>query len=75
MFQFEPWHLAAMEDYGYGTTSTALVNRVARYLAKYGSNCIGFEEFSQACYACKVDPYSFNSRDFDQLRRKLKELT
>lgn len=72
---YKAWHLAAMEDSGIGTTSTALVNKVANYLAAYGSNNIGNDEFIRACYACNVDPYSFTKRDMDQLQRKLNKLT
>ena len=72
---YKAWHMAAMEDYGYGTTSTALVNRVAHYLAKYGSNSIGNDEFISACRACNVDPYSFTEKDMNQLQRKLNQLT
>ena len=72
---YKPWHMAAMEDYGYGTTSTALINRVAVYLAKYGSDSIGNDEFIAACRACGVDPYSFTQEDLDQLQRKLNQIT
>ena len=34
---FKPWHLAAMEDNGYMATSHGLNMKVARYLAKNGS--------------------------------------
>ena len=72
---YRPWHMAAIEDQGYGTTSTALVNRVAYYLAEHGSDSIGNDEFISACHACNVDPYSFTQKDMDQLQRKLNELT
>lgn len=72
---YKAWHLAAMEDNGIGTTSTALVNKVADYLAVYGSNNIGNDEFIRACYACNVDPYSFTKKDLAQLQRKLNKLT
>jgi hypothetical protein len=70
--RFEPWHLAAMEDNGYGTTNEALVNRVANYLAEYGSDNIGNDEFISACHACNVDPYSFTEQDLFQLKQTLK---
>ena len=72
---FKPWHMAAMEDSGYGTTSTALVNKVANYLAKYGNDIIENDEFIRAYYACNVDPYSFTKKDLEQLQRKLNNLT
>ena len=72
---FQAWHMAALEDNGYGTTSTALVNKVAIYLAKNGSDIIGNDEFISACYACGVDPYSFTKKDMEQLQRKLNQLT
>ena len=66
--KFEPWHLAALEDNGYGTTSEALVNRVANYLAKYGSDNIGDDEFIKACHVCNVDPYSLTQSDLDKIQ-------
>ena len=75
MFEFQPWHFAAMEEAGYMDTSISLVNRVARYLAEHGSDEIDDEEFINACYACDVDPYSFDSDDFAQLQRMLNRLT
>ena len=72
---FKAWHMAALEDNGYGTTSTALVNRVAHYLAKYGSDNIGNDEFIHACQVCNVDPYSFTPQDMEQLQQKLNQLT
>lgn len=72
---FKPWHLAAMEDNGYGTTNTALVNKVANYLAEYDSDNIGNDEFISACHACNVDPYSFTQKDLEQLQRKLNILS
>jgi len=72
---YKAWHMAAMEESGKGTTSTALVNKVANYLAKYGSDNIGNSEFISACYACNVDPYSFTKKDLAQLQRKLNKLT
>ena len=68
---YKPWHLAAMEERGKGNTSTALINKVANYLAKYGSDNIGSSGFIRACYACNVDPYSFTQSDLDKLQRKL----
>ena len=44
---FKPWHLAAMEDYGYTDTNTGLINRVARYLAKSPNDTIGADEFDR----------------------------
>ncbi len=72
---FKPWHLAAMEDYGYTDTNTGLINRVARYLAKSPNDTIGSDEFRRACIACNVDPDSFTDSDLDQLQRKLNEIT
>ena len=72
---YKPWHLAVIEDAGYGDTSTAIVNRVANYLAKYGIDNIGNDEFIKACYACNADPYSFTQKDLEQLQKKLNRLT
>lgn len=72
---YKAWHLAAMEENGYGTTSSALVNKVANYLARYGSDNIENAEFISACYVCGVDPYSFTKKDLEQLQRKLNKLT
>lgn len=71
---FELWQLAAMEEYGYTDTSTGLVNRVARYLAKSSNDVIEPEEFRRACIACGVDPDSFTQSDLDQLQRALDKL-
>ena len=73
MFDLKPWHMAAMEEAGYGTTSTALVNRVANYLIQNGSDSIDWDEFVHACLACGVDPYSFDEADFRQLQSKLND--
>ena len=75
MFKFEAWHMAAAEEAGYGTTNTALINRVANYLAAYGSDNIENEEFIRACHACNVDPYSFTQKDLEQLQHRLNELS
>ena len=75
MFKFEAWHMAAAEEAGYGTTDTALINRVANYLVQNCSGDIGNDEFVQACYACNVDPDSFNHSDYDQLQQRLNELS
>ena len=71
--EYKAWYLAAMEENGYGTTRTTLVNKVARYLEKSDNDIIGNEEFIRACYACNVDPYSFTQSDFDLLQRKLND--
>lgn len=73
--KFKPWHLAAMEEYGYMTTNTGLINRVAHYLADSPNNTIDTTEFRGACYACNVDPDSFTQSDLDQLQRKLNQIT
>ena len=72
---FKPWHLAAMEDYGYTDTNTGLINRVARQLAKSPNDTIGSDEFRSACIACNVDPDSFTDSDLEQLQKKLNEIT
>ena len=72
---YKTWHLATMEENGYGATSTAIVNKVANYLALHGSDSISNEEFIHACYACNADPYSFTEKDLVQLQRRLNELT
>lgn len=75
MFGFGAWHMATAEEAGYGTTNTALINRVANYLAKYGSDNIGNDEFIKACYACNADPYSFSQKDLEQVQERLNRLT
>ena len=75
MNSYKPWHLAVIENAGYGNTSTAVINRVAGYLAKYGSHNIGNDEFIEACYACNADPYSFSQKDLERLQEKLNRLT
>ena len=72
---FKPWHLAAIEEAGYGDTNTAIINKVANYLAEYGSRTIENTEFIRACKACAVDPYSFTPKDLDQLQERLEQLT
>ena len=67
--------MATAEEAGYGTTNTALINRVANYLAKYGSDNIGNDEFIKACYACNADPYSFSQKDLEQVQERLNRLT
>ncbi len=72
---FKPWHFVAMEEYGFTTTNTGLINRVARYLADSPNNEIGPEEFRSACIACNVDPDLFTQEDLNILQHKLNELT
>ncbi len=72
---FEDWQLAMMEDYGLMDTSTGLVNRVARVLARSPNDTIDTAEFRSACYSYGVDPDSFTQSDLDQLQRKLNEIT
>ena len=73
--EFKDWHLAVLEDYGYGDTNTALINRVAHNLSKSKSDVIDIDEFIRACGACGVDPYSFTQKDLDELQRKLNQIT
>lgn len=68
---FEPWMLAAMEDEGYMDTSHGLNMRVAKYLAKYGSDVIDEDELRDACLACGVDPDSITQSDFTDIQSKL----
>lgn len=72
---FKPWHLAAMEDNGYMATSHGLNMKVARYLAKNGSEDIGEDEFIDACVTCGVDPSSVTPEDIADIQNKLDELT
>ena len=72
---FKDWHLGMIEDAGYMDTSHSLNMRVARYLAKYGSDEIGDDEFYDACIACNVDPNSITPSDLAEIRSKLNELT
>ena len=72
---FKDWHLAVLEDYGYGDTDTALINRVARHLAKSENDVIDTDEFVKACEACNVDASSFSQRDLAELQNKLNQLT
>lgn len=71
---FKAWELAAMEDYGLLDTSTGLINRVARTLAKSPNDVIETAEFQSACISCGVDPDSFTPQDLDQLQEKLNRL-
>ena len=59
---FKPWHLTAMEDYGYTDTNTGLINRVARVLAKSPNDIISAEELRKACIDCNVDPDSLTDK-------------
>ena len=72
---YEPWMLAAMEDDGYMDTSHGLNMKVAKYLAKNGSDNIGNDEFSSACIACGVDPTTVTSSDLKDIQNKLNKLT
>lgn len=72
---YEPWHLAALEDYGYTDTNDGLINRVARKLAESPNDTIGEAEFRSTCASCNVDPDSFTQDDMHQLRQKLNDLT
>lgn len=73
--EFKDWHLAVLEDYGYGDTNTALINRVARHLSKSESDVIDNDEFIEACNSCGVDAYSFSQKDLDELQKKLNQIT
>ncbi len=62
---------------GYGTggdSDSALVNRVAQYLADSPNDTIETDEFRRACHACSVDPDSFTAADYAQLEKELSEL-
>ena len=72
---YEPWMLAAMEDEGYMDTSHGLNMKVAKYLAKNGSDEIGNAEFRSACYSCGVDPDSITQSDLNDIQNKLNKLT
>lgn len=71
---YEPWMLAAMEEYGYMDTRTGRINRVARYLASQPEEYVGNEEFLRACNACGVSPEDFDRSDLEELQRKLDSL-
>lgn len=71
---FEPWMLAAMEDEGYMDTGHGLNMRVAKYLAKNGSDEIDTDEFRDACISCGVDPDSITQSDLDDIQSKLNRL-
>ena len=72
--ELKDWHLAVLEDYGFGDTDTALINRVAKHLAKNDNSVIENDEFIRACNDCSVDPYSFTQKDLDELQAKLNQL-
>ncbi|MBE6031687.1 MAG: hypothetical protein E7224_00645 [Clostridiales bacterium] len=72
---FDAWILSAMEDAGYMDTSESCINDVAHYLTKFPGDEIDAATFRRACYACNVDPDSFNQSDLDQLQKKLNSLT
>ena len=54
--------------------SSALVHKVADYLADSPNDTIETGEFRSACYACGVDPDSFTQEDFAQLEQELHDL-
>lgn len=68
---YEPWQLAAMEEFGYMDTNYGLINRVAQYLSQIPGEIIGEEAFRKACVACGAEPDSFTQEDFAQLQRIL----
>ena len=72
---FKDWHLAAMEETGYMTTNTGLINRVANKLAQSPNDTIDTAEFRQACISCNVDPDSFTQSDLEQLQGRLNDIT
>ena len=72
---YEPWQMAAMEEYGYTTTGEGLINRVACCLAGSSGRTIDTGEFRRACIACDVDPDSFSQADWNKLQRKLNQIT
>ena len=72
---FKAWHLAAMEEAGYMTTNTGLINRVANKLAQSPNDTTNTAEFRQACIACNVDPDSFTGSDLKQLQKRLDDIT
>ena len=73
--ELKDWHMAVLEDYGYGDTNTALINRVARQLSKSESSVIENDEFFEACKSCNVDPQSFTQKDLDELQKKINQIT
>lgn len=72
---FEPWMLAAMEDEGYMDASHGLNMKIAKYLAKNGSNDIGDKEFTDACISCNVNPDSIKPSDLRDIQDILNKLT
>lgn len=71
MMAYEPWQLAAMEEFGYMDANSELIHRVAHYLSQIPSDMIGEEPFRKACIACGVEPDSFTQEDFAQLQSML----
>ena len=71
MFNFEPWQLGLLEEYGYGTTKTALINRVVRRLKERGCKHLEFDEFVDACYECEISPTEFTQADIRQISDKI----
>lgn len=71
---YEPWMLAAMEEYGYTDTKEGEINRVARYLASQPENTIGNDEFVRACNACGVSASDFDHDDIERIQKKLNSL-
>ena len=72
---YKDWHLGMIEDAGYMDTPHSLNMRIARYLAKHGSDEIENDEFFDACIACNVDPNSMTSGDAVEIQMILNELT
>lgn len=72
---FQPWHLQALEEYGYTDTNEGLLNRVARALSRSPNDTIETDEFRRTCIACNVDPDSFTQSDFEYLQERLNQIT
>lgn len=71
---FEVWQLAAIDEYGYNEGRSSLIRQVAEYLVNHYSGTVGYEEFSESCSACSVDPDSFSQSDITKLNHILERM-
>lgn len=72
---FEPWQLAAMDEYGYNEDRNSPIRQVAEHLAKHCVGTVGYEEFAQSCSACGVSPESFSQADITKLNLILERIS
>lgn len=71
---FNPWQLAAIDEYGYNEDRNSPIRQVAEHLAAHYSGTVGYEEFSESCFACGIDPNSFSQSDITKLNHILERM-